>query len=54
MIDVKNAYKKFESLMEQVNRSCEISLDEQENLYRQIKDDIELKLQQIHADRNMW
>ena len=54
MIDVENAYKKFEILMEQVDRSCNITLDEQESLYRQIKDDIEWKLQQVHADRNIW
>lgn len=54
MIDVKNAYKKFENLMEQVDRSCNISLDEEESLYRQIEDDIKWKLQQVHADRNTW
>lgn len=54
MIDVNNAYKKFENLMEQVDRSCNISLDEQESLYRQIEDDIKWKLQQVHADRNTW
>lgn len=54
MIDVENAYKKFENLMEQVDRSCNISLDEEESLYRQIEDDIEWKLQQVHADRNTW
>lgn len=54
MIDVNNAYKKFEALMEQVDKSCNISLDDQEALYRQIKDDIEWKLQQVHADKTMW
>lgn len=54
MIDIKNAYKKFENLMEQVDRSCNISLDEEENLYRQIEDDIKWKLQQVHADKNTW
>jgi hypothetical protein len=54
MIDVENAYKKFENLMEQVDRSCNISLDEEESLYRQIEDDIKWKLQQVHADKNTW
>lgn len=54
MIDVENAYKKFENLMEQVDRSCNISLDEQESLYRQIEDDIKWKLQQVHTDKNTW
>lgn len=54
MIDIKNAYKKFENLMEQVDRSCNISLDEEESLYRQIEDDIKWKLQQVHADKNTW
>ena len=54
MIDVENAYKKFENLMEQVDRSCNINLDEEESLYRQIKDDIKWELQQVHADRNTW
>ena len=54
MIDIENAYKKFENLMEQVDRSCNISLDEEESLYRQIEDDIKWKLQQVHADRNTW
>lgn len=44
MIDVENAYKKFENLIEQVDRSCNISLDEEESLYRQIEDDIKWKL----------
>lgn len=54
MIDVENAYKKFEILMEQVDRSYNINLDEQESLYCQIEDDIKWKLQQVHVDRNTW
>ena len=54
MIDIENAYEKFESLMEQVDKSHNINLDDREKLYRQIQDDIQWKLQQVYSDKNEW
>lgn len=54
MIDQKNAYNKFESLMNQIEMSGSISLEEQEKLLQEMKADIEWKIHEVRASQNEW
>lgn len=54
MINTEKAYEKFINLLSQIESSCNISTDEQMDLYDAMLEEIEDQKRNLYAELHQW
>ena len=54
MINTEKAYEKFMNLLSQIESSCNISTDEQMDLYNAMLEEIEDQKRNLYAELHQW